>query len=84
MVSDSTMKVFLYKIWLTLSIDGPTTVNFRILNLAGRILSTKSLSYTTSGIKRVDFDVSNLPTGLYFLSLKTSKGKAVRKALVIR
>lgn len=52
--------------WLTLSINEPTTVDFRIVNLAGMIVSSKSLSYTTSGIKRVDFDVSNLPSGLYF------------------
>jgi hypothetical protein len=70
--------------WLTLSVDSPTTVDFRIINLTGMVVSSKSLNYTTSGIKRVDFDVSKLPSGLYFLSLKSPKENATKKALVIR
>jgi hypothetical protein len=70
--------------WLTLSADSPTAVDFRILNLAGMVVYSRSLNYTSSGIKRVDFDVSSLPTGLYFLSLKTSKENISKKALIIR
>jgi hypothetical protein len=70
--------------WLTLSINEPTTAEFRILNLAGMVVSSKSLNYATSGIKRIDFDVSNLPTGLYLLSLKTPKENTAKKALIIR
>jgi hypothetical protein len=70
--------------WLTLSVDSPTTVDFRILNLAGMVLSSKSLNYSTPGVKRIDFDVSNLPSGLYLLSLKTPKENVAQKALVIR
>lgn len=70
--------------WLTLSIDSPTTADFKIINLAGMVISSKSLDYTTPGVKRVDFDVSELPSGLYFLSVKTQEGDAVKKALVIK
>lgn len=70
--------------WLTFSIDSPTTVDFRIMNLVGIVVSYKSIDYATPGVKRVDFDVSALPSGLYFLSVKTQGGIAIRKALVIR
>jgi hypothetical protein len=48
------------------------------------VVSSKSLDYTTPGIKRVDFDVLKLPCGPYFLSIKTDKGKAIKKTVVIR
>ncbi len=70
--------------WISLSIDSPGSVELRIINIAGMIVSSKSLNYTTPGVKRVEFDVSELPSGAYFLALNTSKGKAIRKALVIR
>ena len=70
--------------WLMFSVDSPTTVDFRIINLVGRILSSKSLNYTTSGVKRIDFDVSNLPSGLYFLLLKTPEKNIAKKVLIVR
>jgi hypothetical protein len=70
--------------WISLSIDSPGSVELRIINIAGMIVSSKTLNYTTPGVKRVEFDVSNLPSGPYFLSVKNQGGKAVRKALVIR
>lgn len=70
--------------WLTFSIDSPIKVELSIINIAGMVASTKSLNYTTPGVKKIDFDVSALPSGPYFLSVKTSEGSATRKALVIR
>ena len=70
--------------WLTLLVDFPASVELRIINIAGMVVSYKSLNYTTPGVKKVDFDGSKLPSGPYFLSLKTRKEKAIRKALVIR
>jgi hypothetical protein len=70
--------------WLTFSIDEPTTMDFKIMNLVGIIVSLKNLNYTTPGRKRVNFDVSNLPSGLYFLSLKTPKENVAKKVLIIR
>jgi hypothetical protein len=70
--------------WLSFSIDSPGRVELRIINIAGMVASSRTLTYTTPGEKRVDFDVSSLPSGPYFLSVKTLKGKAIRKALVIR
>jgi hypothetical protein len=72
------------KEWLTLSIDSPVEVKLSIINIAGRVVSSKSLNYTTSGVKKVEFDVSELSSGAYFLSLKTPKNKAILKAVVIK
>jgi len=72
------------KEWLMISIDSPTKVDFQIINVAGMAVSARTLSYTTSGIKRVDFNVSAMPSGLYFLSLKTNKGSTIKKTIVIR
>jgi hypothetical protein len=70
--------------WINLSIDSPGNVELRIINIAGMIASSKTLNYTTPGIKTVEFDVSELPSGPYFLSVKTGGGSVVKKALVIR
>jgi len=70
--------------WLSLSIDSPARVELRIINIAGIVVSSKSLNYTSAGVKKVEFDVSKVPSGAYFLSLKTREGNAIRKALVIK
>lgn len=72
------------KEWLSISLDSPSNVDFQIINVAGIVASSKELTYTTPGEKRVDFDVSKLPCGPYFLSLKTDKGRVVKKTVVIR
>jgi hypothetical protein len=72
------------KEWLTLSIGSPDKVEFRIINIVGMVVSSTSVDYTTPGIKKIDFDVLKLPSGAYFLSLKTKKGNAIKKAMIIR
>jgi hypothetical protein len=70
--------------WLAISLDPPSKVVFQIINVAGMILSSKDLNYDTPGVKRVDFNVSNLPSGQYFLSFKSDRGRVIKKTLVIR
>lgn len=72
------------KEWLTVSLDSPSKVDFQIINVAGIVVSSKELPYTTPGEKRIEFDVSKLPSGPYFLSLKTDRGRAIKKTVVIR
>ncbi len=76
--------ILMGKEWLMLSVDSPSEVDFKIINVAGIVVSSKKLNYAAPGIKKVDFDVSKLPSGPYFLSFKTEEGKAVKKAMVIR
>jgi hypothetical protein len=72
------------KEWLTLSLSSPAKVDFQLINVAGIVVSSKKLDYATPGIKRVEFDVSKLPCGPYFLSFKTEKGRTIKKAVVIK
>jgi hypothetical protein len=72
------------KEWLTISVGSPAKVEFQIINVAGIVVSSQELTYTTPGIKKVEVDVSKLPSGPYFLSLETQGGKAVKKTVVIR
>jgi hypothetical protein len=72
------------KEWLAISLGSPAKVEFRIINVAGIVVSSQELTYDTPGIKRVDFDVSKLPSGPYFLSLETEKGRAIKKTVVIK
>ena len=72
------------KEWLTISLDSPAKVDFQLINVAGIVVSSKKLDYTTAGIKRVEFDVSKLPCGPYFLSFKTEKSRAIKKTVVIK
>jgi hypothetical protein len=76
--------ILIGKEWLTLSISAPSEVDFKIINVAGIVVSSKKLNYRTPGIKKVNFDVSKLPSGPYFLSVRTKGGKAVKKTLVIK
>jgi hypothetical protein len=72
------------KEWLSISLDSPSRVNFQIINVAGIVVSSKELTYTTPGIKRVEFDVSKMPCGPYFLTFETDRGRAIKKTVVIR
>jgi hypothetical protein len=72
------------KEWLSISLDSPAKVDFQIINVAGIVVSSKGFTYTTPGRKRVDFDVSKLPSGPYFLTFETDRGKAIKKTVVIR
>ena len=72
------------KEWLAISLDSPAEVDFQLINVAGIVVSSKKLDCTTVGMKRVDFDVSKLPCGPYFLSFETEKGRAIKKTVVIR
>jgi hypothetical protein len=70
--------------WINLSVGSPSRVDFQIINVAGIVVSSKELTYTTAGVKRVDFDVSKMPCGPYFLSFETGGGRAIKKTVVIR
>lgn len=71
--------------WLTFYVDSSTKIDFHIINVAGIIVSSKKLDYTTPGVNRVDFDVSKLPSGPYFLVLESGEeDKVSKKAVVIR
>jgi hypothetical protein len=71
--------------WLTFYVDSPAKIDFHIINVAGVVVSSKELDYTTPGVKRVDFDVSKLPCGPYFLTLESGEEvKVSKKAVVIR
>ena len=72
------------KEWLTMFLDAPAKVDFQIINVAGRVVSSKELNFTTPGVKELDFDVSRLPSGPYFLYLETENNKAIKKAVVIK
>jgi len=76
--------ILMGKEWVILSLDYPTEVEFKIINVAGIVVSSKELTYTTPGVKRVEFNVSQFPCGPYFLLFKTLEGRAIKKAMVIR
>jgi hypothetical protein len=72
------------KEWLSISLDSPAKVDFQLINVAGVVVSSKKLDYKTPGIKRVEFDVSKMPCGPYFLSFETDRGRAIKKTVVIK
>ena len=76
--------ILMDKEWIMLSVDSPSEVDFKIINIAGIVVSSKKLNYAAPGIKKVDFDVSKLPSGPYFLSFKTKEGETIKKTMVIR
>jgi WD40 repeat protein len=47
-------------------------VNLRILNNSGQTLNTISLGFRESGNNSYSYDVSGLPSGIYFITLQTA------------
>ena len=70
--------------WLRFYLVRHGNINFRIFDVSGRVVYSKSIWYLTSGRKTKDFNVSNLTSGPYFLHLISGNKCITRKIIVIR
>ncbi len=68
---------------LSLGLEQPAaTVNVRILDFNGRLVSSQQLDNVQQGT--YSFDVSNLASGMYFMGVETPEGYRAKKFQVVR
>lgn len=65
---------------LNLSIEEPTDMEVSIVDLAGKVISTRSLSGVTE--LKEEFNVSNLSNGVYFVHINTKDGVRTEKFVI--
>ncbi len=70
--------------WLRYHLNSPGKVSFRIFDVSGRVVYSKDLEHPVSGRNTLDFNVSRLVSGPYFLHLTSGKGELTKKVIVVR
>ncbi|MBK9982766.1 MAG: T9SS type A sorting domain-containing protein [Saprospiraceae bacterium] len=63
---------------VTLSIDKVESIHISISNMIGSTLNYQNF---IDHALTAHFDLSNLPAGVYFISIQTDRGRAIRKAI---
>lgn len=67
--------------YLKLDLDRPQTITYRIQDINGRQISSKTLSKVDAMYEKID--VSNLSDGLYFVQISLENQTSVTKKLVV-
>jgi hypothetical protein len=70
--------------WIRFYLNSPEKIYFKIFDVSGRTVYERNLDYATSGSKTLDFTVSNLVSGHYFLHLSSGDRGLTRKIIVVR
>jgi hypothetical protein len=68
---------------IVFSLPGETHAVMTITNSIGQVVATPVDQDLSKGQYNVTFDASNLPTGLYYYSLRTSDGKVLRRQMMV-
>jgi len=58
-------------------------LQLNLYSLSGKLIQTKSLNETQAGINQQNLNVSNLPTGMYVLSINSLHGK-VQQTIIVK
>jgi len=72
------------KVTIVTTLPSRESVNVRIFNSTGSLVSNQSLDATEAGIRHLSFDVTDLPAGMYNREVQHSSAKARRLFLVAR
>ena len=65
-------------------LDIDSKVNLDIINSSGQIVYSKRNEHYYTGINKVDIDVSNFVSGIYFIRVSTKEGKLFTKKLIVK
>ncbi len=69
---------------ISFSMPYASKVTLRIYNILGQEIATLADKKLSSGVYQYTFDASNLATGVYIYSLRTSKGMMTKKMLLLK
>jgi hypothetical protein len=68
------------QIFFDLEVEEPTIITISIFDQLGRKISQPIVSEKVyQGNRTIQHNVENLPSGIYFVSIETPKGKIVKK-----
>lgn len=70
--------------WVRFYLNSPGKIDFTIFDVSGRVVYERNLDYAVSGSKTLDFNISNLVSGPYFLHLSSGDRGLTRKIIVVR
>jgi aminopeptidase N len=65
-------------------LDRDSRVDIHVYDVGGRRVLTQTDSNVSMGAQSVDLDTSPLASGVYFMQLSTTRGKAFQKFVVVR
>lgn len=69
---------------LRIELDRPYVVTLVVYDALGREVRTLKEGPTKAGTHDIQFDAGNLPSGIYFVRLKTGAGSAVEKIMLMK
>ncbi len=69
---------------ISFTLTSPETVSLKVFDLLGREISTLASGSFSSGRHTINFDASNIPSGVYIYSLSTSKYSESKKMLLLK
>lgn len=70
------------EIYVNVNLQTAQNVKIKVMNILGKIISTKTLSNISSGTYNID--LSNEAEGMYFVELSTEKEKTVKKITILK
>ncbi len=65
-------------------LNKPSHVKLSVYNALGQNVALLKNEYEPSGYKQIDWDSASLPSGIYYIELKTAKTKKIQKSLLIK
>jgi len=83
-VSNSELSASFENQTLTLQLSKDTFVSVELFNLLGQFVHNLAEGFLQSGTHRIELSHLHLPTGVYFIRVKTPAEMITKKALVIR
>ncbi|MCD6417476.1 T9SS type A sorting domain-containing protein [bacterium] len=69
---------------VTFSLNKDCNVNLEIVNLSGQIISTLYSGHLNTGEHTMKFEISNEPSGVYFIRLKAGSQSITRRVALVK
>lgn len=70
--------------FISYSLKQATSVSLEIYNLRGQLVETLREDNIQAGDHTIECDCQNIPSGIYFLKMKTDNEESIRKMVLIR
>jgi hypothetical protein len=72
------------RLFVNFDLSKQSDVTVRIIGADGRAMAAQTVRQVPSGQQQIEVDTQRLPTGMYFVELRTAGGLSVRKLQVYR
>ncbi len=72
---------FRYRLSVDIDIIETTDLVLKLYDTAGKLLANRIMNDTSLGRSTVNFDLENIPSGIYLLGIETDSGRTVRRVV---